>query len=302
MTYAQGGLIQATDYNGFVQTGSPNFNAIWNGKYGQTALPTVSVGALVGHTEWNNLFQGINNVALSQGTLITPLPTVAAGDIITYESALVGDLAAITAGENNSGGFGTDITSTGTRTTNWGTFISIPTVTSTITVTFASAQNAQNFFNRGGVILLSTSRTGGVGTVVDTTWSTLCTNVGSLGVPAYNTAQTLGGVSYLGLTQFSGGGSPPTDYVRSGYYQMTSTPALWFRQFTNSSVYTSDRIELRYSTTGAVVTITMSFYDSTTSAFAVTGNLSVTGIVRPPSSTYISNNWGTPGITVSAPA
>ena len=49
MTYSSGGLIQATDYNGFISTNvGANLNATWNTAYGQNALPTVSTGATSG--------------------------------------------------------------------------------------------------------------------------------------------------------------------------------------------------------------------------------------------------------------
>jgi hypothetical protein len=53
MTYSVGGLIQATDYNGFVaNTAGGNVNAVWNSTYGQTALSTANVGATVTATQW----------------------------------------------------------------------------------------------------------------------------------------------------------------------------------------------------------------------------------------------------------
>ena len=53
MTYSSGGLIQATDYNGFVSTTSgANVNGIWatgttDAGYGQSALGTVSAAGTV---------------------------------------------------------------------------------------------------------------------------------------------------------------------------------------------------------------------------------------------------------------
>ena len=67
MTYSVGGLIQATDYNGFASTTvGGNVNAIWgnNGSanygYGQaTTLSTMAVGATVAATDWANLVNRI---------------------------------------------------------------------------------------------------------------------------------------------------------------------------------------------------------------------------------------------------
>ena len=53
MTYSSGGLIQATDYNGFVSTtAGANVNDIWSTGsgdkgWGQTAVPTVAAGNTV---------------------------------------------------------------------------------------------------------------------------------------------------------------------------------------------------------------------------------------------------------------
>ena len=47
MTYSSGGLIQATDYNTFISTGTPNINNIWgtgsgDSGWGQTSIATVA--------------------------------------------------------------------------------------------------------------------------------------------------------------------------------------------------------------------------------------------------------------------
>ena len=310
MTYAQGGLIQASDYNGFATTGTPNLNQFWStgsgsSGYGQTGLPTVAAGAsaLISASQWDQLFGGINDSALHQGTLITALPLPSVSGLITYVSTLESALAATYAGRLNASAVGTDITGTGTRTANWGSAVSLGTVTSTITVTFASANAARYFFNAGGAILLTCSRTGGTGSASDVRWSTLCADVGTLGLPAVNTAQTIASSAYQGLTQFGGGGST-TVYSRQGYYNLTSTSAVLFTQYLGSGyAYTTDHIIASYSTTGAVVTITVQFIDNSVSyPEAITGSLSVTGIARPPSSAYLTNTWGTPIVSVTAPA
>ena len=60
---------------------------------------------------------------------------------------------------------------------------------------------------------------------------------------------------------------------------------------------------MRYAISGSTVTIEVTFNDNTHSyPVPITGSLSVTGIVRPPESTHITNTWGTPTISVTAPA
>jgi hypothetical protein len=312
MTYAQGGLIQASDYNGFAASGTPNVNQFWStgsgsSGYGQPALSTVAAGAsaFITADQWDSLFDNINKSALHQGTAITPLPLPSVSGVITYISTLQSALNSAFAGRLNAAATGTDIITTGTRTANWGTAVGAGTVTSTITVTFASANQARYFFNAGGTVLLTCSRTGGVGTADDVKWSTLCSDLGALGLPAVNTAQSIAGSAYQGLTRFGSGGFI-TVYNRLGYYNLTTTPAILYTQYLGASyAYNTDHIVISYSTNGPVLTITVQFIDGTAAygySGAVTGNLSVTGIARPPSTTNISNTWGTPIISVTAPA
>jgi hypothetical protein len=223
--------------------------------------------------------------------------------LITYVSTLPSALAATFAGRLNAAAVGTDIISTGTRTANWGAAVGAATVASTITVTFASADAARYFFNAGGTVLFTCSRTGGTGSANDVRWSTLCSDLGTLGLPAVNTAQSIAGSSYQGLTKFGGGGTV-TVYNRQGFYNLTASPAILYTQYLSSSyAYYTDHIVVKYSTTGAVVTIRVEFIDNSVSyAETVTGNLSVTGIARPPSSANITNTWGTPTVSVTAAA
>lgn len=307
MTYAQYGQILVTDFNGFVSTGTPNFNGVWNTLYGQTALSTVTAYTNIGATPWASLINGIANAASHQGTTVTSVTPPVNGNIIAYISALSTNLNAISATANvyNTVGTGTDITNTGTRTTNWGVDAGAPTVTSTITVTFGSAAEAQYFFNLGGTVRVNCSRSGGAGNADDVSWSTLCTDIGTIGLPGYSTAQNIAGSSYLGLTKIGGGGTTPFIYSRTGYVGVTGTSTTLFKQYSSTTPYDpSQFIEIAYSTTATVLTITVTFTDGSTapSGGTVTGDLSVTGVVRPPSSTGITPTWGTPTVNVTAPA
>lgn len=306
MTYAQGGLIQAADFNNFANTGSPNVNQFWatgtlSSGYGQTQISTVTASNLVTYTNWADLITAINDSALHQGTTHTPIAVPTSNDLITYESTLSSSLTNVYNNRLNAAAVGTDITNTGTRTTDWGTNAAIPTVTSVTTVTFGSISAARYFFNAGGAILISCSRSGGAGTPTDLTWTQLCTDIGSIGLPAVSSPQTIVSASYDGLTKFGGGGQTPDIYTRSGFYNLTGTPVILFRQFA-SAIYTSDYIAIEYSLSGSTVTINVIFNDDSSNVVNVTGNLSVTAVARPPSTTYLSNSWGTPVVSVTAAA
>lgn len=309
MTYSVGGKVDAADLNGFVSTNTPNFNNIWStgsssSGYGQSALSTVAAGDKVTYNPWAALITEIANAASHQGTSITAITPVIAGDKVAYLSALSTNLGLVNTNKLNAAAVGTDITNTGTRSANWGTAVAIPTVSSTITVTFTSANAARYFFNTGGTIRVSCSRSGGAGNPQDLAWTDLCTDIGTLALPAVSTAQTIVGVSYTGLTKIGGGGSAPTTYIRNGFYQLTGTPTAYFQQYSNSGVYTGDNIQVSYSASATVVTITVLFTDvsSGTGDDTVTGNLTVTAVARPSETTYITNSWGTPVVAVTAPA
>ena len=76
MTYTSGGLIQATDYNTFISTGTPNINNIWgtgsgDSGWGQTAINTVAVADTVTATQWASLVNTLSTMGSQTGTTIT---------------------------------------------------------------------------------------------------------------------------------------------------------------------------------------------------------------------------------------
>lgn len=308
MTYSTGGLIQSTELNEFVSTGSPNFNKIWSvgsgdSGWGQTAVSIVTPGTIVSYNPWNTLITNMATAASHQGTSITNITAPLTGDTVAYLSALSTNLSRINSFRLNAASVGTDIINSATRTTNWGTAVSIPIVTSTITITFSSVTTARYFFNAGGTVRISCSRTGGDGTDQDIAWTQLCTDTGTLVLPAAASAQTIAGTNYTGFTKIGGTGTPST-YIRNGYYNLTGTPTTYFRQYSTSGVYIGDNLAMNLSVSSNVVTISVIFTDisSGTDFDRATGNLTVTAVARPPSTTYINNSWGTPTVTVTAPA
>ena len=77
MAYSSGGLIQATDYNGFASTtAGANVNDIWSTGsgdkgWGQSALSTVSAAGTVTATNWASLVNTISSMGSQTGTSIT---------------------------------------------------------------------------------------------------------------------------------------------------------------------------------------------------------------------------------------
>ena len=75
MAYSSGGLIQATDYNGFASTtASANVNDIWSTGagdkgWGQSALSTVSAAGTVTATNWASLVNTCRANLKQKGTV-----------------------------------------------------------------------------------------------------------------------------------------------------------------------------------------------------------------------------------------
>jgi hypothetical protein len=312
MTYSVGGKVQATDYNNFVSTGSPNVNTIWgagsgSSGYGQTALGTLTSGTKVLANPWASLINTVAAMAAHQGSSITAVTPVSAGNKIAFINAMSTNISTVNTNRLNVASTGTDIVNSATRNGQWGPAVGITQLNSTVTVTFASAAAARYFFNAGGTIRVTCSRSGGSALPANTSWTNLCSNIGAVSLPAVNTAQTIAGTSFSGLTRVGGGGSTPDIYVRNGFYQLTGTQTLLYRQFSNTSVYTNDNIQLLYSATSNSVTITVRFTDTESGTEPQTpdlvdGSLTVTAVAKPPSTTNIANSWGTPTVSVSAPA
>ena len=141
MTYSVSGLIQATDYNGFVaNTVGANVNGIWgagstDSGYGQTALSTVSAAGTVTATSWASLVNTISSMGSHQGTAITSRSAPTTGQTITILSNLNTDLTSLTTNRGNAAANGTQYgtfsgsvsktTATGSGSAAWIAFILI---------------------------------------------------------------------------------------------------------------------------------------------------------------------------------
>ena len=122
MAYSSGGLIQATDYNGFASTtAGANVNDIWgtgsgDKGWGQTALSTVSALGIVTATNWASLVNTISSMGSQTGTSITARSAPTTGNLIQVLAALNTDLTNITTNRNNAVAVGSQFTGyTGTN-------------------------------------------------------------------------------------------------------------------------------------------------------------------------------------------
>lgn len=228
MTYAVGGQIQASDYNGFVGTTAVNAAYANDGAaqnkvaaligvgygtrgYGQTStnISVVSSGVAVSAGQWNNLRSAMATLNTHTGSGLTLQGTVASGGTIQAFDGSGGrpNLSTLisTLDTNRNNADVTDMTVssalTSSTSASW-----TGTIFHEFTVNFGSENAARYYFNSGGQIRFSGSRTGGSATTVNTNWTNLLTGMGTIKMGASTTTYTGSGgtitnnVGYFGLT------------------------------------------------------------------------------------------------------
>lgn len=310
MAYNSGGQIAATDYNTLVggnpTTTANTLNATWatgggTAGYGQTALANVSVGQSVGASEWANLVNRTSNAASHQGTSISSVSAPVAGGVITYVAAVVNNLSTIYTSRLNAAAQGTTTSNTATFGSTWTNGL-----TFTHTATFANGDAARYFFNSGGQLAMTVAHPSG--TNMNLLFNNLCSNVGTVVISSPSSGSiTVAGTSYNGITKIGGGGNAPTIDANKGYYGLTTSNSTVFTQTasTGPSGYLSTFIRFIVRTNGvqgsnsdngSVVTV-FTIWDEVPdggSPLSTVGTGSETTMtVRPPSTTNISNTWGT---------
>ena len=314
MTYSSGGLIQATDYNGFVSTTvAANVNATWNSTYGQTALATVSTGGTVSATQWASLVNTLTSMGAHQPTTLTSRTAPTTGTTISILANVNTDLTNCYTNRYNAYAQGTQYTAwTGTNSKTTATSGATWTITFTNTVTWANATAATNFFNSGGTVKIDVSKTstGGLG---DPEWndlaSTLC---GDIYISGLATSHTIAGVAYTGTTKIGGTGTPTTLATATGWDALVAGAAatIVYKQFADTAPYTSNYIQhsIAKDATSAILTITTVW--SASDGDAITGGTAPSGATPgtapctivtyyPPETTYLTNTWGTPTVAAT---
>ena len=306
MTYSTGNTIIDDDYNIFATgnaagTGDDsvaNINSVWGAGsteygYGQTTtLAAVSAGNTVQATNWANLIARNETLAAHQGTTITTISQPSAGNTIEAYAALSANITATYNARNNAANEGSDATVNSDSTAGWNN-----SATLSKTFTFASAAQLRYFFNAGGQIRLSWSRSGGTTSDQNTSWTNLLTASGTLVLTGAAASKTINTVAYTGLTKIGGSGTPTTLNTTEGAYALDGTPSLNFKQVP-AAPYGSNEIEVSYSISGAVITIYTDLSDDyappdPASPDNIDGTLRQVSTVRPPSTVTLTDTWGT---------
>lgn len=328
MTYSSGSLIQATDYNTFTTT-SGGLNDIWatgagDKGWGQTAFTSANTADTVTATQWAQL---VNNLATSgsqTNSSLTSRTAPTAGTTISVLSAVATDIATVTTNRGNAAAVGTEygtFSGTTSKTTATGSAQTTWTITFTHTVTFPSAAQARYFWNAGGRVRLQYAKSS-TGTDIDADWNTFVGLAGSIYISGRvnSAAQTIAGTSYTGTTRIGGtGGTQTTLATTTGWYNLTTTPATLFKLNNTATPYTGEYIQTTAAidATSSILTLVTTWFQPAVSAPGTTCNISggtatgspsttITGTAPttlvtyiPPSTTYLTNSWGTPTIAAS---
>ena len=300
MTYTTGGLIQAADYNKFVQGGATvdhnvaNVNTIWgvgfgDRGYGQTGeLATVPATNVVTATQWATLIARLNSIRTHQIGTNTGVTAPVAGSTISYINTLQTFVDAVYSNRMTTSIQGTD---SPIRTTTHVWNVASPTTFQIVrTFTFADADQARYFFNGGGQLSLAFNATDSLANLKGANWvSFLNSKLASF---------TLAGKS-SGRTGI--GGSVTLQAPVTGYWGLTTTDQtlLAITSGTATGVYDSNTISVKTRTNGVqgangdngtVITVTIDLNDiALDSDLADNVNLSiaVNGTARRPETTAL---------------
>jgi hypothetical protein len=329
MTYSTGGLIQATDYNGFANDSANNIGNIWgvgsgDKGWGQTAISNVSVNATVTATQWATLVANLATAGQQTNSTLTSRTQPVAGNVITVLANVATDINTVTLNRGNAAASGTEygiFSGTTSKTTATGSGTAAWTITFTHTVTFASANAARYFWNAGGLVRLQFGKSS-TGTDHDADWNTLAGQCGSIYLSGRvnGAAQTIAGTSYTGTTRIGGtGGTQTTLTTTTGWYNLTTSPTTVFQLNNTTSPYTPEFIRVTATATSStVLTLVTTWVDDGSAvpgaSADITGGTGVSSpavsigaatapttlcTYLPPATTYLTNSWGTPTIAAS---
>lgn len=312
MSYAQGSLIEATDYNNILgtntTTNTSTIHAVWawgaNSRgYGQTAISNVSIAGTVTATQWATLVNTINSANLHIRNVSSGLTANTAGQTIGFSGGLPAAItllnqdrllfatnSAVIANHNNLTAYSawTSASTTSTLTRAFGA-----------TVTFQSPDRARFFFNAGGRLKFNLSCVNNLG-------------AGSRSAAVADLFNTfLGGLATFGANTNGGrtgtGGTLGINDTTDGYWNATTANTTIVSVTSTTTNYTTDTASITYTTNGtqgqfndngtilsfyAVINSTSGGNSGGTFDDSLNVTPTVTIDVSYPEVTNLSNTWG----------
>jgi len=314
MTYSQGGLIQATDYNNFVganpSIGTGTINSVWStgsgsAGYGQTAISqAAATGGTVTAAQWATLINTLNSVLTHQAGAGSGISATTAGTTITYLATLATSIGTAWTNRLNFAS-NAAITTGSALSTTWTNATTSVTLTRAFgaRAAFASADQARYFFNAGGRLKLNVSGTQSASTTARTNAAiALCTDLGGVGLFSANTNAGRTGT----------GGTLGTNATTIGYHTSTYNANVTLVSVTSTTAsYTTDTASISVVTNGTQGTnndhgLNVDFWVTLNSTQGAGGlsfddSLGINVIrsidISYPETTNLTNTWGTVTIT-----
>ena len=313
MTYAQGSLIEATDYNNLLGTNtsvnSSTLHAVWawgaNSRgYGQTPISNVSVSSTVTATQWATLINTINSANTHVNGTGSGLTANTAGQVIGFSAGLPVKInglnsdrllfasnSAVIANHNNLTAYAawTSASTTATLTRSFGA-----------NVAFESPDKARFFFNAGGRLKFNITATA---------------DAVARSVAAKAVIDNMGGIAVFGANTNGGrtgtGGTLGTNATTVGYYNLTIANVTVVSVTSTTASYTTDTGTITVRTNGPRGSFNdngdiISFWATINStqgsgAVSINDSLSVTPTVTVdvsyPEVTNLANTWGAVTVT-----
>lgn len=290
MTYASGGLIEASDYNNFVTS----VNAIWgtgsgDSGYGQAnTLSNVSPEGSITATQWINLIDRIDSMRSHQSGVSSGLTSPIAGDVIAYLSTLSSQLSSINTNRLNNTGSGFAADSLGGVKTLSNSSGFTTTRTQEFSITFSSYNQMRYFFNTGGFVSITANNSALTGNTKSTDFDALCTAFGTTRI-------------YAQLSEKSGGsGTLSTSNTAFGFYDLDTTDQLIFRQYSTTTTggynsnYISSFARVNSNTVPTVIQLKIVLQDDAADGTddTVSGTVRTDCTARASGVAYVANVWG----------
>lgn len=308
MSYATGGLIEATDYNNFIganiTANTAQFNSIWawganSIGYGQTPISSVSALSTVTAAQWASLVNSINSANTHVNGSSSGLTANTAGQLIGVSGGIQSKINGLFSDRLLFASNSAVVAGSGLAYPAWTNSSTSATLTRAFgaRATFNNgADAARFFFNSGGRLKFNISAT--------STGSNRSTAVAAL-------VGFLGGVALFRANANSGrtgsSGTLSTNNTALGYYTSTFNANTTIVSVTSTTAsYTSDTATISVKPGGSQGSFngngsTIDFFavlNSTQGAGAVSVNddinvtITVSIDVSYPETTNLSNTWG----------
>lgn len=177
---------------------------------GSVALPPPPTPITIQDEQWDSLYYDLLNILIHQTGVTPALPNVGSGEVVRLGASY--PLSAYTAALTNADLNRFKVALNQSVITSKGSVSYSSAWTSlaqaTITVNFASADQARWFFNSGGKIRITSSRTGGSSTGQNNSWSNLLSGAGVIEFGAESPNLNFYGLtsSFQTLTVLAGSG------------------------------------------------------------------------------------------------